>query len=133
VRRLFPRFVDVERDYYRRTRVFPIMHTVVLRRDVYRANPWIAQSLFKAFARAQQIAYENLHRTSALATMLPWQVAHVEDARRELGDDWWPYGLEPNRAVLDTFLRYHNEQGLSKARLAPEQLFAPETLETFKI
>jgi 4,5-dihydroxyphthalate decarboxylase len=109
------------------------MHTVVLRRDVYRANPWIAQSLTKAFEEAKRRVYANLSTTSALTTMLPWQVAQVEDVRREMGDDWWPYGLEPNRHVLDTFLRYHHEQGLSKRQLQPEELFAPETLESFKI
>ena len=133
VRRLFDDYVEVEKAYYRKTRIFPIMHTVVLRRDVYEANRWIAQSLFKAFARAQRIVYDNLYTTSALITMLPWQVSHVEEARRELGDDWWAYGFAPNRHVLDTFLRYHHEQGLSKRRLRPEELFAPETLEAFKI
>jgi 4,5-dihydroxyphthalate decarboxylase len=65
--------------------------------------------------------------------MLPWLVAHVEEARSLLGEDWWPYGLEPNRHVLDTFLRYHHEQGLSKRRLRPGEIFAKETLEAFKI
>ena len=133
VKRLFENYVEVERAYYRKTRIFPIMHTVVIRRDVYRANPWIAQSLLKAFTAAKRKVYENLYTTSALITMLPWQVAQVEDVRREMGDDWWPYGFEPNRHVLDTFLRYHHEQGLSKRRLRPEELFAPETLEAFKI
>jgi 4,5-dihydroxyphthalate decarboxylase len=133
VRRLFDGYVDIEKAYFRKTRIFPIMHTVVLRRDVYQANRWIAQSLFKAFARAQRIVYENLYNTAALTTMLPWQVAQVEEARRELGDDWWAYGFAPNSHVLDTFLRYHHEQGLSKRRLRPEELFAPETLEAFKI
>ena len=133
VRRLFENYVDVERDYFRRTRIFPIMHTVVIRRDVYRANPWIARSLFKAFTEAKRRALENLYTTSSLATMLPWQIAHVEEVRQEMGEDWWPYGLEPNRHVLDTFLRYHHEQGLSSRRLLPEELFAPETLEGFKI
>jgi 4,5-dihydroxyphthalate decarboxylase len=133
VRRLFQDPVDVEREYYRRTRIFPIMHTIVLRRDVYRDNPWIAQSLTKAFGEAKRRVYTNLYTTSALTTMLPWQVAQVEEVRRDMGDDWWPYGLEANRHVLDTFLRYHHEQGLSKRRLQPEELFAPETLESFKI
>ena len=133
VKRLFEDYVDVERAYYRRTNIFPIMHTVAIRRDVYRANPWIAQSLLKAFARAQRIVYQNLYTTSALATMLPWQIAQVEDVRRTMGEDWWPYGFAPNRHVLDTFLRYHHEQGLSKRRLQPEELFAPETLDAFKI
>src|SRR6266699_1377148 len=129
VRRLFENYVEVEKAYYRKTKIFPIMHTVVIRRDVYRANPWIAGSLYKAFVRAKQKVYENLYTTSALTTMLPWQIAQVEDVRREMGDDWWPYGFEANRHVLDTFLRYHHEQGLSKRRLRPEELFAPETLE----
>jgi len=133
VRRLFDDYVAAERDYFRRTRIFPIMHTVVIRRDVYRANPWVARSLYKAFVEAKRRARADLEHTHALASMLPWQVAHVEEARRELGDDWWPYGLAANRAVLETFLRYHHEQGLSKKRLAPEDLFAPETLEAFRI
>ena len=109
------------------------MHTVAIRRELYEAHPWIAMSLYKAFAAAQKLAYEDLYQTAALKTMLPWLTAHVEEARRELGDDFWPYGFHDNRHVLDTFLRYHHEQGLSKRRLAPEDLFAPETMEQFKI
>jgi 4,5-dihydroxyphthalate decarboxylase len=133
VKRLFPDFVSVEREYYRRTRIFPIMHVIAMRRDVYRADPWIAQSLYKALIAAQRKTYRDLAETAALKAMLPWLTAHVEEARREMGDDWWSYGLAPNRHVLDTFLRYHHEQGLSKTRLLPEQLFAPETLESFRI
>ncbi len=133
VQRLFPNYTEIERDYFRRTRIFPIMHTVVIRRDVYEANRWVAQSLYKAFSQAQQRIYTGLGQTAALSTMLPWLVSHVEETRRDMGDDWWPYGFAPNRHVLDTFLRYHHEQGLSKRRLAPEELFAPETLEAFKI
>jgi 4,5-dihydroxyphthalate decarboxylase len=133
VRRLFPDYVAVERDYFRRTRIFPIMHTVVIRRDVYERNRWCARELYKAFAVAQRKTYRDLEETAANKAMLPWLTAHVEDARRILGEDWWAYGLEPNRHVLETFLRYHHEQGLSKRRLAPEELFAPETLEAFKV
>ncbi len=133
VRRLFPDFVAVEREYFRRTGIFPIMHTVVIRRELYRANRWMAQSLAKAFAKAQRKTYRDLGETAALKAMLPWLAAHVEEARRELGEDWWPYGYAPNKKVLETFLRYHHEQGLSPRRLAPEALFAPETLESFVI
>ena len=125
VRRLFANYVEAERDYYRRTRIFPIMHTVVIRRDVYRANPWVAQSLFKAFAEARRRTHHDLLEAHALKAMLPWLPAHVEEARRELGDDWWPYGFAANRHVLDTFLRYHHEQGLSPKRLAPEACSRP--------
>ena len=133
VRRLFPDHVAVEREYWQRTRIFPIMHTVALRRDVYEANRWIAESLYKAFVAAKARVYENLYTTSALTTMLPWQIAHVEDVRGEMGDDWWPYGFKANLNVLETFLRYHHEQGLSKRLMKAEELFAPETLEQFKI
>jgi 4,5-dihydroxyphthalate decarboxylase len=133
VTRLFEDFPLVEREYFRRTRIFPIMHTVVIRRDVYARHRWVAQSLTKAFAAAQRAAYEDLAHTAALKTMLPWLPAHVEETRREMGDDFWPYGLSKNRDALATFLRYSHEQGLSKRRLEPEALFAPETLEGFKI
>jgi 4,5-dihydroxyphthalate decarboxylase len=133
VKRLFEPYVEVERAYYRKTKIFPIMHTIAIRREVYEANPWIAMSLYKAFAQSQKIAYEELYETAALRTMLPWMIAEIEDVRRDMGLDWWPYGFAPNRAALDTFLRYHHEQGLSKRRLTPEELFAPETMEAFKI
>ena len=133
VKRLFPDFVEAEKAYYRKTGIFPIMHTVVIRRELYQKYRWIAQSLTKAFGEAQRKTYDHLATSMALATMLPWQTAHVEEARALLGEDWWPYGLEANRHVLETFLRYHHEQGLSKRRLAPEDLFAPETLKSFRV
>ena len=109
------------------------MHTLVVRRDVYERDRWVAQSLCKAFRAAQQLTYDELIETSALKTMLPWLVAHVEDTRRDLGHDYWPYGLEPNRGTLETFLRYSHDQGLARTLLSPEQLFAPESIESFKI
>jgi 4,5-dihydroxyphthalate decarboxylase len=133
VRRLFPNFFEVEREYYRKTKIFPIMHAVVIRRDVYERHPWVAQSLYKAFVRAQRLVYEDLHETGALKFMLPWLIHHAEETEKLMGPDFWSYGLEPNRHVLETFLRYHHEQGLSKRRLQPEDLFAPETFESFKI
>ena len=109
------------------------MHTVVIRRDVYDKDPWVAQSLYKAFIAAKKNAWDDLHEMAALKTMLPWLVQHVEDTERILGGDFWPYGLEPNQHVLSTFLRYSYEQGLSKRQLTPKELFAPESLESFRI
>ena len=133
VLRLFPDYEPVERKYFRDTGIFPIMHTVAIRRDVYERDRWVAQSLFKALKEAQRLTYRDLAETAALKAMLPWLPAHVDAVRAEMGDDWWPYGLEPNRKTLATFLRYHFEQGLSKRLREPEELFAPETLEAFKI
>jgi 4,5-dihydroxyphthalate decarboxylase len=133
VKRLFDDVMAVEREYFRRTRIFPIMHTVVIRREIYEQHRWIAQTLCKAFRAAQRETYTDLDETSALKTMLPWLISHLDDTRREMGEDFWPYGLEPNRKVLETFLRYSYDQGLAKELLAPDQLFAPESLESFKI
>ncbi|HUP97444.1 MAG TPA: hypothetical protein VM073_05865, partial [Usitatibacter sp.] len=133
VRRLFENYMEVEQAYYRKTKIFPIMHTVAIRRDIYEQYPWVAMNLYKAFVEAQRECYADLYVTAALKTSLPWLTKHVEDARALMGDDFWPYGFAKNRETLATFLRYHHEQGLSKRRLEPEDLFAPETLESYVI
>ena len=133
VGRLFPDFRAEEERYARDTGIFPIMHVVVLRRELHERHPWLAGSLQKAFTQARDLAYDALREVAALATSLPWQLAEVLRTQELLGEDWWAYGLEPNRHVLDTFLRYHHEQGLSPRRVAPEELFAPSTLEAFAI
>lgn len=133
VRRLFEHYQAAEREYFQKTKIFPIMHVVVIRRDVYAQNPWVAQSLCKAFTLAQREAYEDLRETAALKVMLPWLVWHTEETEKVLGRDFWPYGLEANVHNLTTFLRYSYEQGLSKHQLTPKELFAPESLESFKI
>lgn len=133
VKRLFENYGEIERAYYGKTGIFPIMHTVVIRRDVYRSNPWIAQSLHKAFVEAQKRLYEDLRQTAVSKFMLPWLQSQIDEVIHEMGQDWWPYGFSQNRHVLETFLRYHHEQGLSKRKLHPEDLFAPETLESYKL
>lgn len=133
VRRLFPDPVAEEKKYFAETGIFPIMHVVVVRRDVYERHPWVAQSLTKALERARQQALVELYDAAALRFMLPWLVPGVEEARALLGEDYWSYGLEANRHVLDTFLGYHHEQGLSRRRYTPEELFAPEATESFLI
>lgn len=133
VRRLFEDYVPVEQAYFAKTKIFPIMHTVVIRRDVYEANRWLATALYKAFVEAQRLTYRDLRNTASLASMLPWASAEEETATKLMGEDYWPYGFAKNQHVLDTFTRYSFEQGLSKRKLDPAELFAPETLEAFKI
>jgi len=133
VRRLFPDYAAVEREYYRKTGIFPIMHTMVIRRSVYEENPWVAQALYKAFLAAKQEACRDLHEVAALKVTLPWLGSHLEDTEKLMGNDFWPYGLAENERALDTFLRYSWEQGLSRRKLTPRELFAPETFESFKI
>jgi 4,5-dihydroxyphthalate decarboxylase len=133
IKRLWEDYVPVERAYFEKTKIFPIMHTVVIRRDVYEANRWIAVALYKAFVQSQKITYAQLRTTASLQTMLPWSSAEEEQTRKLMGDDFWPYGFDANKHVLETFTRYSFEQGLSKRKLDPAELFAPETLEAFKI
>jgi hypothetical protein len=133
VRRLFDDVVTVERDYYAATGIFPIMHVVVLRSDVYKRHRWMAQSLYKACVAARDDAYRRVYDSSALRFMEPWLIQHIEQSRELLGNDFWSYGLSSNEKVLDVFLRYHHEQGLSKQRYEPADLFAPETAEAFVI
>lgn len=133
VRRLIQNFRAVERDYYRRTKIFPTMHTVALREEVYEKNPWVAQSLCKAFAESKRICQESMYEFSALKYMLAWSIAEMEEEREIFGEDLWPYGLEANRHVLEALVQYAHEQGLLKSRLDLKSLFAPSTLDEFKI
>ncbi|KAL9097417.1 MAG: hypothetical protein Q9165_000313 [Trypethelium subeluteriae] len=132
VTHLFPNFKETEAEYYKRTKIFPIMHIIALKRSVYEANPWIARSLQKAFAKSLDIAYEALTERSALRYILPWLEEHVEQTKALMGGGrWWEDGFQENKHVLEKFLEYHYKQGLSKRRFKAEELFAPNTLESF--
>jgi 4,5-dihydroxyphthalate decarboxylase len=126
IARLFPNFKEVEQDYYRRTRIFPIMHVVVLRADVYKDHPWAARSIYQAICAAKDLAVTGLYDTDALQLSLPWLLDHVEEAWRVLGHDFWSYGLEPNRPTLAALGRFVHEQGLSPRTVVPDELFAPD-------
>lgn len=134
VARLFENYREVEEAYYRKTGIFPIMHTVIIKRDIYEKNPWIAMNLYKAFCQAKEMVIRSYTETAALYVNLPWIHDEVERTKKIMEEDWWPYGVFKNRKVLEAFLRYHHEQGLSARRMTIEDLFAPETLdEEFKI
>ena len=130
VRRLFPDAAAVEKEYYAATGIFPIMHVVVVRRDVQERYPWVAQSLFKALLSAKQHAMTSLYDSSALRFMLPWLTQDLEQTKALMGEDYWSYGLAANVDTLATFLRYHHDQGLSRRLWRPEELFAPEATES---
>ena len=125
IARLFPNYKDVERDYYRRTGIFPVMHTVVLREDVYREHPWAARSLYQAFCRARDLAVDGLYDTDALRVALPWLIDHLEETWRDFGRNFWAYGVEPNRPAFEAVGRYVHEQGLSPRIVRADELFAP--------
>jgi hypothetical protein len=131
VRRLFRDFENVERDYFRRTGIFPIMHTVVIRREVYERNRWIARALLNAFEEAKGLAMKAYNAGDMFfnaPSMIPWFVSLREKNHALMGDDFWPYGIAQNRDAIETCLRYHREQGILKREYRIEELFAPETL-----
>jgi 4,5-dihydroxyphthalate decarboxylase len=128
LRRLLPDPAGTEREYHDRTGIFPIMHTLVIRREVYEQHRWLARELVKACAAAKTLGLAGIGETAALPYALPWLWAEVERTRAALGEDWWPYGLERNRTTLETFLRYSHGQGLAARHYEPEELFAPEAL-----
>jgi 4,5-dihydroxyphthalate decarboxylase len=120
-------------EFFERTKIFPIMHLMGIRRELVEEHPWLPAAVFKAFSKAKERALELLVDTSATKVTLPFVEELLRYARRLMGEDFWPYGLEPNRQVLDRFLGYHYEQGLSERRLKVEELFHSSTLATFKI
>jgi 4,5-dihydroxyphthalate decarboxylase len=131
--RLFSDTRSVEAEYHRRTGIFPIMHVVVLRADVYAEHPWVAMSLFKAFEQAKRRSIERVVDDNASRVPVPWGATHAQQIQAEFGGDLWPYGVEPNRVTLEAFLGFAHEQGLSSRRLEPEELFAPEVLSSFRV
>lgn len=133
VQRLFPEYKAVEKDYFRRTGIFPIMHVVVIRKELLAREPWVARSLFKAFEAARMLAVADLRYRSSLKVMLPWLADHVDETVDVLGEDYWTYGIEQNRHVLETFLRYSHSQGLAADLYSPEEIFAPSTTSAFVI
>lgn len=132
-RRLFPNYKEVEIEYYKRTKIFPIMHVLVIRKDIYDRSSWVARSLYKAFCEAKERAFQNMHITNAHAYMLPWLAWEREQLGEIFGPDWWPYGIEPNRHVLETLIRYMGEQGLIDRPLKVEDIFAPSAVGEFKL
>ena len=123
IARLWPNFKEVEQDYYRRTGIFPIMHTVVLREDVHQAYPEAAASLYRAFCAARDLAVDGLYDTDALRVALPWLLDHVEETWRMFGKDFWPYGIEANRPTWTAIGQYVHEQGLAPRVVTPDELF----------
>jgi 4,5-dihydroxyphthalate decarboxylase len=123
--RLFPDYRAREQDYFRRTRIFPIMHLVVIRNDVYERHPEVAKSLYKAFTAAKDRAWEKMRYAGTLRYMLPWLPDDVEEIDELFGGDCWPYGVEPNRPTLEALVNYMAEQGLIPAAMPIEKLFVP--------
>ena len=130
---LFDDPVEAARDYYRRTRLFPIMHLVGVRRELAERHPWLPAAVLKAFTAAKDAALRHLGDVAATKVTLPFVEEQLAAARALMGSDFWSYGLAANRHVLDAFLRLHHEQGLSPRQLGADELFHPSTHETVKV
>jgi 4,5-dihydroxyphthalate decarboxylase len=130
---LFPDPIAVAKDYYKRTGLFPIMHVIGIRRTLAEKHPWLPGAVFKAFEQAKAVGLEKLSDTSATKVTLPFVEEALKNARALMGEDYWSYGVEPNRKVLDYFLGQHHAQGLSSRRVSVDELFHPGTYEAFKL
>lgn len=132
IRRLFPDAKDVEKESYRKTGIFPIMHIIVIKREIFERHPWVTQSLMKAFQEAKAEFYARLSgRVSAAAAVLPFSNHDVEETVSLFGADFWPYGVEANSRTLEAALRYSYEQGLSSRKVSLEELFAANSIDAF--
>lgn len=130
VARLFPNYREVEKAYYQKTGIFPMMHVVGVRKPLLEQHPWLGSSLYKAFVQAKDFAYPELTQMAALKIALPWLGQEIQDTVALMGKDYWAYGAKENKTALDAFLQYHFEQGLSgKNKLTLEDIFIPSTLE----
>jgi 4,5-dihydroxyphthalate decarboxylase len=130
---LFADPIAAGKDYFKRTGIFPIMHVTGIRRTLVEKHPWLPAAVFKAFSESKAKCLEALEDTAATKVTLPFVEDQLRLAREFMGEDFWSYGLEPNRKVLETFLRFHHKEGLSSRLVTPEELFHPSTHESFAI
>jgi 4,5-dihydroxyphthalate decarboxylase len=125
VRRLFPNPREIERAYYQKTRIFPIMHTFVLKTQLYEDNPWLAISFYRAFCRARDLAYRIMYDTDALTVSLPWVIDEIEATQKVFGPQIWDYSIEGSRPTLDALVTCLDEQRLTRRKMSVEELFVP--------
>jgi 4,5-dihydroxyphthalate decarboxylase len=128
VARLFPDFRKTERAYFKKTGIFPIMHAVAIRNTIVEQNPWLPEAVFNAYSQAKQIMYDQLKKMGWATISLPWVPQEIEETRALMGENFWPYGIEPNRKALEALCQYSYEQGLTSKRLTIEELFEPTSL-----
>ena len=129
VARLFPDYRSTERAYFAKTGIFPIMHAVAIKRDILKQYPWLAEAVFNAYSQAKQLAYEYMAKSAWLYDSLPWYGQEFEETRALMGDNYYSYGIGPNRKTLEALFRYSHQQGLCSRELTVEELFVPATIE----
>lgn len=130
---LFPDPTATAKDYFKRTGIFPIMHVVGIRKTLLEQHPWLASAVYKAFEQAKKFALNRLADTSATKVTLPFVEEQLKAAKSLMGEDYWSYGVSPNRKTLEAFVRHHHRQGLSARLMSVDEIFHPATYETVKI
>jgi 4,5-dihydroxyphthalate decarboxylase len=127
--RLFADARQTEREYYKKTGIFPIMHAVAIKTELIEKHPWLPKAVFEAYSKAKAQHYAKLNKIGWAYSSLPWFAQEYEETKKLMGENFWPYGIEPNRKTLETLFRYSYEQGLSSKQLTIEELFEKSTLE----
>ena len=127
VERLFPDSKRVEQAYFKKTGIFPIMHAVAVRNSLLDENPWLAEAIFNAYSESKTMDYKHMKKLGWVFDSLPWYGQEFEETCNLMGENFWPYGIEPNRKALETLFRYSYEQGLSSKKLTIEELFYSST------
>ena len=135
IARLIPDYRAQEQDYFRRTGIYPIMHTVAIRRDSYEKHPWIAMNLLNGFEAAKKRSVARLTSVTHSQIPVPWIYDTVPELAGDIfpGGDYWPYGIEPNRPTIEAFLRFCHDQGLCHRMLEPEDLYPREVQSVFRV
>jgi 4,5-dihydroxyphthalate decarboxylase len=128
IRRLFIDSRSAEKEYYKKTGLFPIMHAVAIRTELVKEHPWLPQAVFEMYSKSKLKAYANMEGTTSLKVTLPWVVEEFEETRKIMGENFWTYGFEANRKELENVMRYVYEQGLVGRHLKAEEIFHPTTL-----
>jgi 4,5-dihydroxyphthalate decarboxylase len=129
VARLFPDFRKTERAYFKKTGIFPIMHAVAIRNRFIERHPWLPKAVFDAYSKAKNLMYDHMKKMGWAAISLPWVAQEIEETRALMGENFWPYGIKPNRKALDALFQYSYEQGLASRKLTIEELFHPSSIE----
>jgi len=133
IKRLFENYKEVEQEYYKKTGIFPIMHTIVIKKEILEKYPWVAQNLYQAFEEAKKKCFSDLNQTVALKTSLPWLNHHMQETKGVMGEMFWPYGIEENRHTLEKMVEYSYNQGLISKKFNLEDLFITSTFDKFLI
>jgi 4,5-dihydroxyphthalate decarboxylase len=125
IARLFPNFVELEKDYYKRTGIYPIMHLIAIKKEIYERHPFVASSLYNAFVEAKNVALKKMLSSRALRYMTPWLMRDIDEIREVFNGEPWPYGVEPNRKTLEALMTYLVDQSIIAAPIPVDDLFVP--------